>query len=44
MLPLQMAEVPNFDVGDYIYIPGIKAALDNPGTTFKGYVIHEDAR
>ena len=43
MLPLQMAEVPNFDVGDYIYIPGIKAALDNPGTTFKGYVIHEDA-
>ncbi|SQD05781.1 putative aconitase [Escherichia coli] len=29
--------------GDYIYIPGIKAALDNPGTTFKGYVIHEDA-
>lgn len=22
---------------------GIKAALDNPGTTFKGYVIHEDA-
>ena len=43
MLPLQMAEAPNFDVGDYIYIPGIKAALDNPGTTFKGYVIHEDA-
>ncbi|MGQ7112565.1 hypothetical protein ACUOFC_34605, partial [Escherichia sp. TWPC-MK] len=31
------------EVGDYIYIPGIKAALDNPGTTFKGYVIHEDA-
>ncbi|QSR41299.1 aconitate hydratase [Escherichia coli] len=24
-------------------LPGIKAALDNPGTTFKGYVIHEDA-
>lgn len=43
MLPLQMAEVPTFEVGDYIYIPGIKAALDNPGTTFKGYVIHEDA-
>ncbi|ENE0591463.1 hydratase [Escherichia coli] len=43
VLPLQMAEVPTFEVGDYIYIPGIKAALDNPGTTFKGYVIHEDA-
>ncbi|HCO1351820.1 TPA: hydratase [Escherichia coli] len=43
MLPLQMAEVPTFEVGDYIYIPGIKAALDNPGATFKGYVIHEDA-
>ena len=22
---------------------GLQAALDNPGTTFKGYVIHEDA-
>ena len=43
MLPLQMAEAPTFEVGDYIYIPGIKAALDNPGTTFKGYVIHENA-
>lgn len=38
-----MAEVLIFEVGDYIYIFGIKAALDNSGTTFKGYVIYEDA-
>ncbi len=24
MLPLQMAEVPTFEVGDYIYIPALK--------------------
>ncbi len=32
-----------FEVGGLHLHPGIKAALDNPGTTFKGYVIHEDA-
>lgn len=42
MLPLQMAEVPTLKWGLHLH-PRIKAALDNPGTTFKGYVIHEDA-
>ena len=32
----------NLEVGLHLH-PRIKAALDNPGTTFKGYVIHEDA-
>ena len=28
MLPFQMTGEPDFEVGDYIYIPGIRAALD----------------
>ena len=28
MLPFQMEEEPDFEVGDYIYVPGIKAALE----------------
>ena len=42
MLPLQMAGEPGFDVGDYIYIPGVRTALDQCATTLKGYVIHDD--
>ncbi|HCR9735935.1 hydratase [Citrobacter sp. FR21RM1OL9030] len=42
MLPLQMAGDPGFDVGDYIYIPGVRTALDQCATTLKGYVIHDD--
>ena len=38
-----MAWAPTFEVGDYIYIPGIKAALIILERSFKGYVIHEDA-
>ena len=28
MLPFQMEAEPGFEVGDYIYIPGIRKALD----------------
>ena len=28
MVPFQMKEEPKFEVGDYIYVPGIRAALD----------------
>lgn len=37
-----MAEAPTFEVGDYIYIPALKRRWITR-TTFKGYVIHEDA-
>lgn len=37
-----MVEVLIFEVGDYIYIFGIKVVLDNLGMMFKGYVIYED--
>ncbi|WP_370555036.1 hydratase [Edwardsiella tarda] len=43
MLPLLMADVPTFEVGDYIYIPGIKTALDNQDTEITAYVIHQTA-
>ncbi len=38
-----MAEVPTFEVGITFTSLALKRRLDNPGTTFKGYVIHEDA-
>ncbi|QPR27280.1 hydratase [Edwardsiella hoshinae] len=41
MLPLLMVETATFEVGDYIYIPGIKAALDNPSEPMIGYVLHQ---
>ncbi|QMI04599.1 hydratase [Citrobacter sp. RHB25-C09] len=43
MLPLQMTEEPSFEVGDYIYIPGIRTALDNEGEAITAYVIRDDA-
>lgn len=42
MLPLQMAEKPSFEVGDYIYIPGIRRALDECSGEIKAYVLHAD--
>lgn len=43
MLPLQMAEKPSFDVDDYIYIPGIRAALENGGEPIRAWVIRDGA-
>ncbi|MBJ3509556.1 hydratase, partial [Salmonella enterica subsp. enterica serovar Meleagridis] len=42
MLPLQMKETPNFTVGDYIYIPGILAALETASPAITGYVIRDN--
>lgn len=39
MLPFQMKEEPEFEVGDYIYVPGIKAALDGDMKEIKAYVV-----
>lgn len=36
-----MAEKPSFEVGDYIYIPGI-AALDECSREITAYVLHDD--
>lgn len=42
MLPLQMKEAPQFEVGDYIYISGIKAALDTDLSHIPAWSIGRD--
>ena len=44
MLPFQMNGEPEFEVGDYIYIPGIKAALDGDMKDIKAYVIGKEVK
>ena len=39
MIPFQMVDEPNFEVGDYIYVPGIREALDGDLKDIKAYVI-----
>ena len=42
MLPFQMKDDPAFEVGDYIYIPNVKAALDGDMEDIKAYVVGEE--
>ena len=44
MLPFQMEAEPEFEVGDYIYVPGIKAALDGDMRDIKAYVIRDTVK
>ncbi|MCI8516016.1 MAG: hydratase [Hungatella sp.] len=45
MLPFQMAEEPeDIQVGCYIYVPGIRAALDADRKEMKAYVIGEEVK
>lgn len=44
MLPFQMVGEPTFDVGDSIFVPGIRAALDADSRTFQAFVIRQDGR
>ncbi|QWZ02238.1 hydratase [Klebsiella pneumoniae] len=44
MLPFQMVGEPTFDVGDSIFVPGIRAALDADSRTFQAFVIRRDGR
>ncbi len=39
MLPFQMKEEPCFDVGDYIYVPNVRQALDKDMTDIRAYVL-----
>ena len=39
MIPFQMEAEPDFEVGDYIYVPGIKEALDGDMKAIAAYVI-----
>jgi len=45
MIPFQMEEEPDaFEVGDYIFVPGIKAALDGDMKDIRAYVIGEEVK
>ena len=44
MLPFQMKEEPNFEIGDYIYIPNVKAALDGDMQDIKAYVLGDEIK
>ena len=44
MLPFQMEREPEFEVGDYIYIPDVKKALDGDMKDIKAYVIGDTIR
>ena len=44
MLPFQMEAEPGFEVGDYIYIPGIRKALDGDLQDIKAYVVGNEIK
>ena len=39
MLPFQMEAEPDFEVGDYIYVPDVRKALDGDLSSIKAYVL-----
>ena len=39
MLPFQMEGEPDFEIGDYIYVPAVKKALDGDMKDIKAYVV-----
>ena len=42
MVPFQMEAEPNFEVGDYVFVPGIRAALDGDLKNIAAYVVRAD--
>ncbi len=44
MIPFQMEAEPEFEVGDYIYVPEIRRALDGDLKNIKAYVIGDTVR
>lgn len=44
MLPFQMEGEPCFGVGDYIYVPGIRKALDGDMKNIKAYVLGDEVK
>ena len=41
MVPFQLAGKPTFEVGDYVFVPGIRAALDGDMADIPAYVVHD---
>ncbi|MDO5349542.1 MAG: hydratase [Lachnospiraceae bacterium] len=44
MLPFQMEAEPEFEVGDYIYVPGIRRILDGDLKNIKAYVLGDTVK
>ncbi len=44
MLPFQMEGDPEFEVGDYLYVPGIRSHLDGKLTDIKAYVLGDKVK
>ena len=44
MIPFQMKGEPEFEVGNYIYVPDVKKALDGDMKDFKAFVIGEEVK
>lgn len=44
MIPFQMKEVPEFEVGDYIYVPNIKNALDGDMKDIDAYIVGKETK
>lgn len=44
MLPFQMKEDPAFDVGDYIYVPDVRKALDGDMSDIRAYVLGKEKK
>ena len=42
MLPFQMEGEPNFEVGDYVFVPGIRATLDGDLSDIAAWVVRAD--
>ena len=44
MIPFQMKESPDFEVGDYIFVPNIRQALNGDLNDIKAYVVGDDLK
>lgn len=44
MIPFQMKESPDFEVGDYIFVPNIREAIDGDLNNIKAYVIGDELK
>ena len=44
MIPFQMTAEPEFEVGDYIYVPNIREAFDGDMKDIKAYVIGNEVK
>ena len=44
MLPFQMKDIPEFEVGDYIYVPNVKSALAGDMKDIRAYVIGAEVK